>query len=174
MALEAIIGPLVKSVFPVAMNEFLFVARTESYTKDLAETKALIQALLLDADKRTQEDGTSSNVRRFELEKLSAALDGIDDLLDEKASQSKIIELAGFKDRVCLFFSLDMNPVLSSCSYARQIKDIRQKLDFAKDNSTLCNVIGRDLARNYLIKRLLDPSSFVIATAGLVALEKPH
>ena len=105
MALEAIVGPLVKNVFPVATNEFLFAARAESYIKDLAETKALIQALLLHADERTQEDSTSSYVRQFELEKLSSVLDKVDDLLDEKATKSKIIELAGVQ-RSCMFVFL--------------------------------------------------------------------
>jgi len=69
------------------VNEIAFAAETESHIKRLADTKTMIEAVLLDADASTQED--SSRVQRLALEKFSRILAKIDDLLDEKATSSE-------------------------------------------------------------------------------------
>ncbi|KAJ8442112.1 hypothetical protein Cgig2_007950 [Carnegiea gigantea] len=105
MALEALATDVIKSLgenlFSEAVKEILFAADTKSHIKNLANTKAMIEAVLLDAEATTQEG--RSGVQRLELEKLSHILDKIDDLLDEKATRSELKKLAaagGFKDKV--------------------------------------------------------------------------
>ena len=134
MALEALATDVIKSLgeklFSAAVKEILFAADTESHIKSLANTKAMIEAVLLDADASTQVG--RSRVQRLELEKLSRILDKIDDLLDEKASRFELKKLAapsGFKDQVRWFFSSDTNPVVSLCRDVRQVKDISKELD---------------------------------------------
>ncbi|KAJ8442116.1 hypothetical protein Cgig2_007954 [Carnegiea gigantea] len=110
----------------------------------------MIEAVLLDADARTQEG--QSRVQRLVLEKLSHVLDKIDDLLDEKATRSELKKLtaaSGFKDQVCRFFSSDMHPVVSLCRDVRQVKDVSKELDSITKN--------RSLFDNYLLSKLTKP-----------------
>ncbi|KAJ8442122.1 hypothetical protein Cgig2_007960 [Carnegiea gigantea] len=73
MALEALATDVIKSLgeklFSAAVKEILFAADTESHIKSLANTKAMIEAVLLDGDASTQVG--RSRVQRLELEKLS-------------------------------------------------------------------------------------------------------
>ncbi|KAJ8442109.1 hypothetical protein Cgig2_007947 [Carnegiea gigantea] len=105
MALEALATDVLKSLgeklFSSAVKEILFAADTESHIKSLANTKVMIEAVLLDAD---AQEG-HSHVQRLELEKLSRLLEKIDDLLDEKATRFELKKLAaasGFKDQIPL------------------------------------------------------------------------
>ncbi|KAJ8450751.1 LOW QUALITY PROTEIN: hypothetical protein Cgig2_021223 [Carnegiea gigantea] len=153
MALEALATDVIKSLgeklFSLAVKEILFAADTESNVKSLANTKAMIEAVLLDADASTQEG--CSRVQRQELEKLSCILDKIDDLLDEKATRSQLKKLAaasGFKDQVRLFFSSDTNPVVSLCRDDRKFKDVYKKVDsITKDRALLDSYLSKKLTK---------------------------
>ncbi|KAJ8442108.1 hypothetical protein Cgig2_007946 [Carnegiea gigantea] len=205
MALEAlatdVINSLGEKLFSAAVKEILCAANTESHIKSLANTKAMIEAVLLDAD---AQEG-HSRVQRLELETLSRLLDKIDDLLDEKATRFELKKLAaasGFKDQVRWFFSSDMNPVVSLRRDVRQIKDVFKKLEsITKDRAlfdsylsrkltkpkthALLNletgshiisevVVGRECDRDNIIRRLFDSSSSfsVMAIVGIGGMGK--
>ncbi|KAJ8442127.1 hypothetical protein Cgig2_007965 [Carnegiea gigantea] len=115
MALEALATGVIKSLgeklFSAAVKEILFPADTEPHIKSLANTKAMIEAVLLDAD---AQEG-HSRVQRLELEKLSRVLDKIDALLDEKATRSQLKKLAaarGFKDQQLLLKKIERHKYL--------------------------------------------------------------
>jgi len=123
---EAIAFDFVKSVaeklFFAAVKECISLQRSH------VKKKAMIEALLLDVDATVKlKDG--SQLKRRQLQRLSYSLDKIDDLLDETPTRSKIKEITTFKGRVCLFFSINSNPVVSLCRDIRHVQDIRTELD---------------------------------------------
>ncbi|KAJ8450748.1 hypothetical protein Cgig2_021220 [Carnegiea gigantea] len=156
MATDVIMS-LGEKLFSAAVKEILFAADTESHIKSLENTKAMIDAVLLDADASTQEG--QSRVQRLELEKLSRVLDKIDDLLDEKATRSELKKLAapsGFKDQLT-----KPKP--------------RALLDLETGSHTISEeIIGRDRDRDNIIRRLFDSSSSfsVIAIVGIGGMGK--
>ncbi|KAJ8432862.1 hypothetical protein Cgig2_033867 [Carnegiea gigantea] len=175
-----------EKLFTSALNEIHFAAGINSHVKSLADRKAMIEALLIDAD-AMQESSTPLLV-----------LEKIDDLLDEKAITSQLKQLARFKDWVRWFFSFYMNPVVSLCRDVRQVRALSKELDsITNDHALLANyilskltkpktreetgshtitkeIIGRDTERENIITRLFDPSStfFVVAIVGLGGMGK--
>jgi len=135
-----------EKLFTSALNEIHFAAGINSHVKNLADRKAMIEALLIDADAIHE---SSRPLLQLQLQKLSCVLEMIDDLLDEKAITYQLKQLARFKNRVCWFFSFHMNPVVSFCRDVKQVRALNKELDSITND--------RALLANYILSKLTKP-----------------
>lgn len=133
---EVVVTEIVKLIVekPIsqAYKEIIFAKDLDTHIKRLQDSKATIEAALLDANALN----SCSHVQQDMLDKLGRALVKWDGFLDEKATRAILKELmagSGFITKVRSFFS-PSNKLITLLKDARKVKAMRGELDYiAKD-----------------------------------------